>query len=291
VRPARLTTVVPLVLASCALDAIPPGTICGADGGCPSNQSCVNGRCLEGATGASGTAAGGATTGGASSGGGSTGGESTGRATAGGSSGAGTTTGAGTTGTTTGGATGGSTTGGASTAGGGSTTGGTTGSGASSGGTSGGGVAWVYEDGVFGWIDDSFCAQADYQDTDGGPEEGPYDVAVHIQCAYGGWQPYVKSTAFDVTGYRYLIFDLKPTTLTQQWSVAMGPVGDGGLGPDVVLNINYGPASTPGVWGHYVMPLSVLGVASDAGVLMFAIQDQTGLGQNLFYVDNVGFSP
>jgi hypothetical protein len=43
-----------------------------------------------------------------------------------------------------------------------------------------------------------------------------------------------------------------------------------------------------GVWGTYTIPLSDLGVKGTS-VYKFAIQDQTGLGHSVFYLDNIGF--
>jgi hypothetical protein len=162
------------------------------------------------------------------------------------------------------------------------------------------GVFWVYYDGKFNWGGDySFSASPDYMDTAGVPEDGPYDIAVTVTGPYGGFQPYAGGTVpmwdFDDTGYSYLVFDLKPTIANQTWTCMFHAVGDIAIGSGVAVT-SYGPAPQVGVWSHYKIPLQDLGVFDNgaptySGVYKFFIQDQTGVATNLFYADNIGFSP
>jgi hypothetical protein len=45
-----------------------------------------------------------------------------------------------------------------------------------------------------------------------------------------------------------------------------------------------------GEWGTYKIPLSDLGVLGKS-IYKFAIQDQTGLPHNVFFLDDIGFLP
>jgi hypothetical protein len=65
----------------------------------------------------------------------------------------------------------------------------------------------------------------------------------------------------------------------------------------VVNPANYGPAPVVGKWATYKIPLSAVLTQYASGspvfetsVYKFGIQDQTGLGSNVWYVDNVGFT-
>jgi hypothetical protein len=165
---------------------------------------------------------------------------------------------------------------------------------------------WVYQNGVFNWGGDySSNAMPNYQSTAGNPESGPYDIAVTVTGQWGLFQPYAGKTVptwdFNATGYNYLTLDLKPTVANQVWHVYFMQVGDVLIlnqsgQPSVVDVANYGPAPVVGKWATYKIPLSAVltqyssgtGVFQ-TGVYKFAIQDQTGLAQNLWYVDNIGF--
>lgn len=152
-------------------------------------------------------------------------------------------------------------------------------------------TTWVYYNGVFYWPGDwSFAGTPNYNDTAGIPIEGPYDVAFTVTSPWGGWQPYAPGLSLDTTPYKYLIFSLKPTQPNQVWDVAFESQGDTRDG--IVLSIApYGPVGGPvvGQWGSYKIPLSAFQL-TDPTVLKFAIQDDTGLSSNVFYIDNVGFS-
>jgi L,D-peptidoglycan transpeptidase YkuD (ErfK/YbiS/YcfS/YnhG family) len=153
---------------------------------------------------------------------------------------------------------------------------------------------WIYYNGVFNWGGDySYVATINYNDTAGGPLSGPHDIAVTLTGAYGAWQPYAGGTVplwnFNDSGYTYLTFAFKPTVNNQQAQIYFMKVGDIPVGIDIdPFNGQYGPAPKAGVWATYKIPLKDLGVFNTS-VYKFAIQDQTGLGHNTFYLDNVGF--
>jgi Calx-beta domain len=157
-----------------------------------------------------------------------------------------------------------------------------------------GSTFWVYRNGTFNWGGDySYAATPNYKDTAGAPASGGYDIAVTVTSAYGGFQPYAGGTVplwnFDDSQYTYLTFSLKPTVANQTAQLYFMKVGDIPVGIDVnPFNGKYGPAPQAGIWATYKIPLSDLGV-KDTSVYKFAIQDQTGLGHNVFYIDNLGF--
>jgi hypothetical protein len=170
---------------------------------------------------------------------------------------------------------------------------------AASGSGGSGATFWVYDDGVFNWGGDySFAATPNYKDTAGAPEDGPFDIAVTVTGAWGGFQPYAGGTVptwdFDDAAYTYLVMDLKPTVDNQSWNCLFHAVGDVQIGNGVDI-LDYGPKPTKGVWAHYKIPLKDLGVYDNgaptySGVYKFFIQDQTGLASNVFYVDKLGFT-
>jgi len=161
-------------------------------------------------------------------------------------------------------------------------------------GASAGSVAWVYYNGTFNWGGDySFNASIDYADRSGAPLSGAFDIAVTINGAYGAFQPYAGGTVplwnFVDTGYTYLTFAIKPTIANQSAQIYFTQVGDIPVGIDIdPFSGPYGPPPQAGVWSTYKIPLTDLGVANTS-VYKFAIQDQTGLSNNLFYLDNIGF--
>jgi len=158
-----------------------------------------------------------------------------------------------------------------------------------------GSTFWVYYNGIFNWGGDySFVATANYTDKTGVPLSGSYDIAVTITSAYGGFLPYAGGAVplwnFDSSPYSYLTFAFKPTVANQAAQVYFVKVGDIPVGVVVdPFNGQYGPKPQVGVWGTYRIPLSDLGVKGTS-VYKFAIQDQTGLSHNVFYVDNIGFN-
>jgi hypothetical protein len=146
----------------------------------------------------------------------------------------------------------------------------------------------VYHDGKFAWPGDySFVATPDYRDTSGAPLSGKYDIKVTLTGAWGGWQPFATHWVFDTTPYNYLRFAFKPTVANQSAQVYFMLVGDKpvGIGVDP---FKYGPAPEPGRWGVYTIPLADIGVAKTK-IYKFAIQDKTGIKNNVFYVNDVAF--
>jgi Calx-beta domain len=165
---------------------------------------------------------------------------------------------------------------------------------------------WVYQNGVFNWGGDySSQAVPNYKSTAGSPESGPYDIAVTLTGPWGIWAPYAGGTVptwnFNATGYNYLTLDLKPTVPNQVWQLYFMLVGDvrimGSTGQQTVINLaDYGPAPVVGQWATYKIPLSLVltqyssgNAVYETGVYKFGLQDETGLTQNTWYVDNVGF--
>jgi hypothetical protein len=152
------------------------------------------------------------------------------------------------------------------------------------------GTSWVYFNGLFDWPGDySFVAKADYHDKTGVPMSGKEDVKVTLQGAYGGWLPYAQNWSFNSAPYKKLTFSLKPTVANQQWSLYFVKVGDIPVGISVDVT-QFGPAPVVGQWNTYTVPLADLGVLGTT-IYKFAIQDKTGLSNNTWYVDNVGFVP
>jgi len=152
------------------------------------------------------------------------------------------------------------------------------------------GTSWVYYNGLFDWPGDySFVAKADYSDTSGKPLSGKADVKITLQAAYGGWLPYAQNWSFNSAPYRKLTFSLKPTVANQHWSVYFVKVGDIPVGISIDV-AQYGPTPVAGQWNTYTVPLADLGVLGTT-IYKFAIQDKTGLSNNTWYVDNVGFVP
>jgi len=152
------------------------------------------------------------------------------------------------------------------------------------------GTSWVYYNGLFDWPGDySFVAKADYSDTSGKPLSGKEDVKITLQAAYGGWLPYAQNWSFNSAPYRKLTFSLKPTVANQHWSVYFVKVGDIPVGISIDV-AQYGPTPVAGQWNTYTVPLADLGVLGTT-IYKFAIQDKTGLSNNTWYVDNVGFVP
>jgi hypothetical protein len=162
-----------------------------------------------------------------------------------------------------------------------------------------GSTTWVYYNGVFNWGGDwSFAASLTYKDVLGGPIEGPFDIAVTAQ-QWGGWQPFVSancqsniSQCFNTLPYKYLIFSAKPTAAKQIFDVGFMSSGDTPDGATIFDTSPYcsgGNNPAVGQWESCKIPLSVFKL-TDTTILKFWISDQTGLGSNVWYLDNVGFT-
>jgi hypothetical protein len=151
------------------------------------------------------------------------------------------------------------------------------------------GTSWVYYNGVFDWPGDySYEAVPNYSDTSGNPLSGSHDIKVTLTSAWGGWLPYAQNWSFNSAGYTKLTFALKPTVPNQSWQVFFVKVGDVPVGI-YVDPAKYGPAPVVGQWNTYTIPLADLGVLGTT-IYKFGIADQTGLSNNSWYVDNVGFA-
>lgn len=166
-------------------------------------------------------------------------------------------------------------------------------------GSSVGATTWVYYNGVFNWGGDwSFAASPNYKDTAGGPIEGPYDIVVTSQ-QWGGWQPFVSancqsniSQCFNTLPYKYLVFSAKPTAANQVFDVGFMSSGDTTDGVTIFDTSSYcsgGRSPAVGQWESCKIPLSAFKL-TDTTVLKFWISDQSGLGSNHWYLDNVGFT-
>ena len=152
------------------------------------------------------------------------------------------------------------------------------------------GTSWVYYNGSYDWpLDYSYDVNVDYADTSGAPVSGGHDIKVSLTSAWGGWLPVAKNWDFNSAPYTKLTFALKPTVANQKWNVYFVRVGDVPVGI-YIDPTQYGPAPVVGQWATYTIPLSVLGVQGDP-IYKFCIHDETGLGSNTWYVDNVGFAP
>jgi hypothetical protein len=148
----------------------------------------------------------------------------------------------------------------------------------------------VYYNGTYDWpLDYSFDVNVNYADTSGAPLSGAYDIKVSLTSAWGGWLPVAQNWDFNSAPYTKLTFALKPTVENQQWDVYFVRVGDVPVGI-YIDPTQYGPAPVVGQWATYTIPLSVLGVQGDP-IYKFCIHDETGLSNNVWYVDNVGFAP
>jgi hypothetical protein len=163
---------------------------------------------------------------------------------------------------------------------------------------SNGSTFWIYHNGVFYWPGDwSASAKPNYKDTAGVPIEGRYDIGI-TSTIYGLWQPYVngycqtkRSLCFDTRPYKYLIFSIKPTVANQTIQVGFMSSGDRPDGPVILASSYCSSGADPpvGQWASCKMPLSVFKL-TDTTVLKFWIQDETGLSNNHWYIDNVGFT-
>ncbi len=152
-------------------------------------------------------------------------------------------------------------------------------------------TSWVYYNGTFDWPTDySFSASPDYFDTSGEPRSGAHDIRVQVTSAWGGWAPVAKNYAFNDTAYNNLTVSLKPTVANQKWQIYFVAANGQSLGAGCGRNpASYGPSPAVGKWATYTIPLSDLCVSGNASVYKFVVQDATGLSDNSWYVDNVGF--
>lgn len=159
-------------------------------------------------------------------------------------------------------------------------------------------TTWVYYGGKMNWgtnsspNDWSWCGSANYNDASGVPESGAADIQFSLTCANGGWLPYANGKSFDTSNYTSFTFALKPKTANQSWNVYFESVNDTSDGVAVnVPNVDYcTPAFAVNTWYVCTFPLSVFGLTNKT-ILKFAIHDQTGQSNTVWYIDNVGFVP
>ncbi len=156
-------------------------------------------------------------------------------------------------------------------------------------------ASWVYHNGVFVWAGDYSwnTGQIDYA-APGGLAGGPC-IGVPITGQWGGWQPYAAGKKFDTTPFKYLFFATKPTQPNQIHGIGFEAINDVPDGSFVNLGGKYGvgtygPIPQVGVWGRYKIPLADFKL-TNVLIQKFCITDGTGDPTNLFYVDEVGFSP
>jgi hypothetical protein len=158
---------------------------------------------------------------------------------------------------------------------------------------------WVYYNGSMRW--DGSCdwgvSSVNYRDASGMPLSGSRDIEVRSQ-KWGGWQPYFHADCqhnthlcFDTSPYKYLIFSVKPTVSNQVFDSGFMGAGDTKNGIVLHLAAYCSGGDNPQIneWESCKVPLSAYEL-SNAIVLKFMIQDQSGLASNHWYVDNVGFT-
>lgn len=149
--------------------------------------------------------------------------------------------------------------------------------------TTGPGV--VYANGKMLWPGDWSGTQVslNYSDTAGTP--GSVDLAVKVNSAWGYWLPYILS--LQTAGFKSLVLQLKPTVAGQKWSVQT--YTSTSTTTDIVVGgvsdiSKYGPAvPVVGQFNTYTIPLSAM-ASSNINLYKFLLQDQSGLGSNLWYV-------
>jgi len=99
-------------------------------------------------------------------------------------------------------------------------------------------------------------------------------------------QPFATNWVFDTTPYNYLRFALKPTVANQTAQVYFMLVGDKPVVRASIRSIR--PGAGGGAVERVHHPIGRHRVAKTK-IYKFAIQDQTGLASNVFYVDDVAF--
>jgi hypothetical protein len=158
-------------------------------------------------------------------------------------------------------------------------------------------IFWIYKDGKYAWPGDySYQATIDYKDKKGKPDGETYDIAITLTGQWGAWQPYATGMNYDRTGRKNLIFKLKPTK-GLSFSCQFLKVGDKPMrvsasdGSQLSVDISkYGSKLVPGEWGSYSIPLDDL--VKDQGTVLqnfykFAIQNQSGLADDVYYITDV----
>jgi hypothetical protein len=157
------------------------------------------------------------------------------------------------------------------------------------------GTFWIYQNGQFNFESDySWNASIDYDNKTAEP--GKTCIAVTITAPNGGFQPYAAGKKFDVSPFKYLTYSMKPTLPNQIIATgfaAINDVPDGPQGGVVVAApgfTKYGPVPVAGQWGTYKVPLADFGLTNPL-IQKFTIADGTGVGSNLYFVDNIALTP
>ena len=162
-----------------------------------------------------------------------------------------------------------------------------------------GDTKWVYKSGKFNWNGDwSFAVDSvDYKDKEGGPSEGKFDLAMRVH-KWGAWQPFYDGACqtdhracFNIAPYKYLLFSAKSTVAHQVFQVGLLSSGDKSNGSIIMVTEYCSGGADPeiGKWQQCKVPLSAFNT-TDPTILKFFIQDQTGLDNNKWYLEAVGFT-
>jgi hypothetical protein len=148
------------------------------------------------------------------------------------------------------------------------------------------GAGVVYGGGKFNWAGDwSFSCTVNYADTAGNSPAGK-DIAVSLTGQWGGFLPYAVGEKFDTSPFKTLTVAMKATKAGQKAQIYFEQVGDTPEG--VALDMAQYGTFVPGEWVVFNIPLVDFKLTNPL-ILKFAIQDQTGWAQNVFYVDNLAF--
>ncbi len=155
------------------------------------------------------------------------------------------------------------------------------------------GTFWVYQNGQFNWESDySWDAKIDYANKIGKP--GGSCISVAITGKWGGFQPYAQGKRFDTGPFKYLIYSVKPTLPNAIFATAFAAINDVADGSAVIVAgpgiTKYGPVPQVGAWGAYKVPLADFGLTNPL-IQKFTIAAGAGYAPDLYYVDNVGFTP
>jgi hypothetical protein len=153
----------------------------------------------------------------------------------------------------------------------------------------------IYMGGVFNWQGDfDFGGAMNYADATGNPS-AKYDLQWCTRAGdQGGWLPFAPQNTYDLTPYKFMNLDLKPTTTGKTWDISFFKIGDVLVDSPAVIDAKgtYGPAPRPGVWATYKIPLSAMGVGPGAvtTIYKFLLHDHLAIGANCWYAQNIHFS-
>jgi len=153
----------------------------------------------------------------------------------------------------------------------------------------------VYVGGVFNWEGDyDFGGVMNYAGATANPS-AKYDLEwCTPPGSQGGWLPFAPQNTYDLTPYKYMNLDLKPTTAGKTWDISFFQIGDVLVDSPAVIDARgtFGPAPQPGVWATYKIPLSVMGVGPGAvtTIYKFLLHDHRAIGANCWYAQNIYFS-